>query len=481
MRMRVSAALAVLLVGALISASPALAAPGKTASPSASQATVSPLAQVPATGTITNITSGVVSQVGSLRIDRFAVENGRLVAKAAVRDTAGRFITKATLPVSNMRATGSRAGLSFQQATCRILHLELGPLDLNLLGLRIQLNRVVLDITAERGPGNLLGNLLCAVAGLLNGPSPSLEQLSALLNRILGILGPSPFTGAPATGTVTNTATGAATQVASVDVVRFGLQNGQLVALSRLRDSAGRVLATVPIPVQGQVAGGARNLALQQRTCRILHLELGPLDLNLLGLRIQLNRVVLDITAQRGPGNLLGNLLCAIAGLLDGSPTAGLVALLNRVLGITSTNPFANQAAVGTVTRRGTARQVGSASILRFVGRRGRLTAITQLRDPAGRRIATVPIPVRPGQNARLLQTGPSCRILRLVLGPLDLNLLGLRIQLNRVVLDITAEPGPGNLLGNLLCGITRLLDRTGLRAAPAIANRLNRAMRLYA
>jgi hypothetical protein len=32
--------------------------------------------------------------------------------------------------------------------TCPILHLELGPLDLNLLGLRVQLNQVVLDVTA---------------------------------------------------------------------------------------------------------------------------------------------------------------------------------------------------------------------------------------------------------------------------------------------------------------------------------------------
>ncbi|MCW3845156.1 hypothetical protein ONA70_34325 [Micromonospora yasonensis] len=47
--------------------------------------------------------------------------------------------------------------------------------------------------------------------------------------------------------------------------------------------------------------------------------------------------VVLDITAQQGPGNLLGNLLCAVAGLLDhtggaGGALNGLVALLNRIL-----------------------------------------------------------------------------------------------------------------------------------------------------
>jgi hypothetical protein len=71
----------------------------------------------------------------------------------------------------------------------------------------------------------------------------------------------------------------------------------------------------------------------QEETCPILHLELGPLDLNLLGLRVQLNQVVLDVTAIPGPGNLLGNLLCAIAGLLDGLDLGGILGgLLQRLL-----------------------------------------------------------------------------------------------------------------------------------------------------
>jgi hypothetical protein len=473
--------MAAVFAGMILSASPALAAPGKVGSTSAQQASVSPFTQVAATGTVTNIATGVVSQVGSLRIDRFAVENGRLVAIAAVRDATGQLLTTVPLPVQNVNVAGGQASsMSFQQRRCRILHLELGPLDLNLLGLRIQLNRVVLDITAERGPGNLLGNLLCAIAGLLNGPTPNLQQIARRLNRLIGLLGPSPFVGVPAGGSVTNIATGVVSQVASLDVVRFALEGGQVVALTRLRDSAGRVLATVPIPVQNmQVAGGASGVQLQQLSCRILHLELGPLDLNLLGLRIQLSRVVVDITAERGPGNLLGNLLCAIAGLLNGNPTAGLVALLNRILGINGTNPFADIPATGTATRGSTVTQIASANVLRFAARRGRLLAITQLRDAAGQVIATVPIPVlRP--NARFQQR-PSCRILHLDLAPIDLNILGLRIRTSRIVLDITAEPGPGNLLGNLLCAIARLLDRSPLQAAPAIANRLNRAIRLYA
>jgi hypothetical protein len=58
-------------------------------------------------------------------------------------------------------------------------------LSLDILGLHIDLSRVVLDITAESGAGNLLGNLLCSVANLLNDPN----GLARLLNQILGILG----------------------------------------------------------------------------------------------------------------------------------------------------------------------------------------------------------------------------------------------------------------------------------------------------
>lgn len=74
-----------------------------------------------------------------------------------------------------------------EQEPCPILHLELGPLDLDLLGLVVHLDRVVLDVTAEPGPGNLLGNLLCAIAGLLDGVDLS-GVLGDLLQRLLDAL-----------------------------------------------------------------------------------------------------------------------------------------------------------------------------------------------------------------------------------------------------------------------------------------------------
>jgi EAL domain-containing protein (putative c-di-GMP-specific phosphodiesterase class I) len=46
----------------------------------------------------------------------------------------------------------------------------------------------VLDITAQSGPGNLLGNLLCAIANLLNS-NGALSSIAQLLNQLLGALG----------------------------------------------------------------------------------------------------------------------------------------------------------------------------------------------------------------------------------------------------------------------------------------------------
>jgi hypothetical protein len=66
------------------------------------------------------------------------------------------------------------------------------------------LNQVVLDITAIPGPGNLLGNLLCAIAGLLDGVDLSgvlgnlLQNLIDALIRLLQGLGGGAAGGTPA-------------------------------------------------------------------------------------------------------------------------------------------------------------------------------------------------------------------------------------------------------------------------------------------
>ena len=116
---------------------------------------------------------------GTFELQRFAVSDGAVVATGVltgVVTTAAGVTTSIARTISLPVAVGD--------TTCEILHLDLGPLNLDLLGLQIDLSRIVLDITAQAGAGNLLGNLLCAVANLLNDPS----GLSQLLNRILGAL-----------------------------------------------------------------------------------------------------------------------------------------------------------------------------------------------------------------------------------------------------------------------------------------------------
>ncbi|MBO0709486.1 MAG: hypothetical protein J2P44_14080, partial [Candidatus Dormibacteraeota bacterium] len=107
--------------------------------------------------------------------------NGKVVTFSAMRTLRVKSIGGTPITARTAAASAAR--------TCGILNLVLGPLDLNLLGLVVHLDRVVLTIVAQTGAGNLLGNLLCAVAGLLdNGLSGLLGHLTNLLNQILAAL-----------------------------------------------------------------------------------------------------------------------------------------------------------------------------------------------------------------------------------------------------------------------------------------------------
>lgn len=137
---------------------------------------------------------------------------------------------------------------------------------------------------------------------------------------------------------VTGTAATGETFAGTLDLTRFSRQNGQLVATGVLNGTVTRVVDGVPTVI-GTVTDLLVNLLVTPgtSTCEILDLQLGPLDLNLLGLVIHLDQVNLQITAQAGPGNLLGNLLCAVANLLNnGGPLSGLAGLLNNILRVLS-------------------------------------------------------------------------------------------------------------------------------------------------
>ena len=72
-------------------------------------------------------------------------------------------------------------------ASCETLSLALGPVDLNLVGLNVQLDRVNVDLTATEGTSVRLGAMLCAVASLVDGtgrPGELVRSLNALLDMV---------------------------------------------------------------------------------------------------------------------------------------------------------------------------------------------------------------------------------------------------------------------------------------------------------
>jgi hypothetical protein len=152
---------------------------------------------VPVAGVVQNV--GTIA--GTFKISKFAIQDGALVAigqlNATVTGTGGNvvrtIVTNAAWPVANAsgpaaaEAAASCDDAAIAQQACDVLNLVLGPLHLDLLGLVVDLNQVVLNITAQPGAGNLLGNLLCAITGLLDAGSLG-QQLVNLLNQLIGVL-----------------------------------------------------------------------------------------------------------------------------------------------------------------------------------------------------------------------------------------------------------------------------------------------------
>jgi hypothetical protein len=173
MRLRLASAgaLAVLTAAFAFTAATASAAPPQT------QSLTVPITAVQSGGALN----------GVFAITNFALNDaGQLVANGTFNGT----LTDAGGTVTNLVNTAVSSVVTPAQTSggCQILDLTLGPLHLDLLGVAVDLNQVHLNITAQPGPGNLLGNLLCAVTHLLDntgGGTAGLQNLLRLLNGLL--------------------------------------------------------------------------------------------------------------------------------------------------------------------------------------------------------------------------------------------------------------------------------------------------------
>jgi len=172
----VAAAIAAIVSGFTI-------APAAPAAPKAPKTDCSSALQAPLTGTFTDAAGNPATYDLCYTLKKFTNANGQLTAVGMVTGTATDTVTGVTQQVKQKSIASPAAAAG----TCTILDLTIQPIDLNLLGLIVHTDTIHLEITAQSGPGNLLGNLLCDVANLLNS-NGSLSQIIDLLNQIIGQL-----------------------------------------------------------------------------------------------------------------------------------------------------------------------------------------------------------------------------------------------------------------------------------------------------
>lgn len=185
----------------------------------------------------------------------------------------------------------------------------------------------------------------------------------------------------------------------NTQVKRFGVVKGRTSArarvTARLTDANGRTTV---------VRKNVTLVAKRKGSCRILKLTLEELKLNLLGLHAELDQVKLDVTGNPR-GGVLGRLFCRLA-----------------------------RSNVKTSQRRAAARSLNA----RIARRPMRPVAFSTTISPAEQ------------SQAR----GKRCPVLDLVVGPLDLDLLGLLVNLNKVHLNVYAVQGEG-AVGDRFCTLS--------------------------
>ena len=163
------------------------------AGPAAAQTEGTPLTQVvKMTGTAKN---GKKFN-GTFAIDRFTSRGGKLYAVGTLKGKLkGRTVKRSNVRIPAALARHQTAGASQlpnpTPGACQILDLVLQPIDLNLLGLRVATSRIEVLIEAIPGAGNLLGNLLCGITGILDPQAAtpaSTSQLARVLNALLALV-----------------------------------------------------------------------------------------------------------------------------------------------------------------------------------------------------------------------------------------------------------------------------------------------------
>lgn len=447
-----------------------------------------------------------------------------------------------------------------QPAEGQVLSLTVPALDLNLLGLNLETAPITVNAEAQEGSGNLLGNVLTSLLGTLDATPDKIAQLNNTLNgvlaRVIGVLNAADLTVAPALvaalppalqtllNPVLVAPAGSSAPVLDlviaaqdgtsppVDVNLLGLVvttsnidahlsastgDGQILGnllynvanLANPGGSAG-LLALLNALGAGDLnsTAGSEGGSISGATTppqQLLQVQLNPLDLDLLGLKVQSDPIIVTLSAQGGDAKLLGNLLGALSTLVnfEGVETALNNALATTVDLVNSVDLTLPPDAVGTGVFDTAAEAVtpvldlfvapvhldllgllvttnpihltitahaGDGLVLGNV-----VTELAHLFDNPPAELTVDEVNLRLAQlladlNAQIPGIAPAetppvsldpDQFLELTVAPIDLNLLGLLLKTSPITVNAFAQPGDANLLGNLLSSVLNTIDAT--------------------
>ena len=371
-----------------------------------------------------------------------------------------------------------------------LVTLQLKPLDIDLLGLRLTTSPIAVTVSADRGSGKLLGNALSAAADLVN-----LQGVSQALNTVLagaidlanaGTLAVPGLTG----GTLATAAGGGTTpildlQVAPVRADLLGVRvetspirltlaatagdglvlGNALTSLAGLfdpplpdrldLDGVNARLADLRAELEAQLpgfaalAGTSRAIAPPPGGREVLDLTVPPIDLNLLGLLLTTDQVAVNADAATGPGDLLGNVLTLLLDTAGATPgqVSALNANLNGILG----------------------KVIGVLNAAELTLPAGAVAALPGVLQTLARPdlVAAQPGALAPVLDLSIATPDPASP-------PVAVDLLGLVVTTGNVNLRLAARTGERAVLGNLVYNVAHLLDPNGSVGVVGVLNELS-------
>jgi hypothetical protein len=144
---------------------------------------------------------------GTFTLNQFAVRGNAAVAVGFIRGTA---VSAAGVPLGSVlrgpvelavtvsggaamastgRPVGTHGRAFFAQQICDVLHLELGALNFNVLGLQVTTQPIAIDIVASGEGTDVLGRLICTVLETVGNVIGLVDILNQILGLLTGLLG----------------------------------------------------------------------------------------------------------------------------------------------------------------------------------------------------------------------------------------------------------------------------------------------------